>query len=625
MDNLVGQSFGRYRILEPLGQGGMATVYKAYDTRLEREVAIKVIRTELFGRAMLGELLQRFEREAKALARLVHPNIVNVIDYGEAGGTPYLVMPYLTGGTLKQRLGRPIPWQEAARLLLPIARALQYAHQQGIVHRDVKPANILISPSGEPMLSDFGIVKMLGVEEGQSLTNTGAGIGTPEYMSPEQGLGQTVDGRTDIYSLGVIYYEMVTGQKPYAADTPMGVLVKHLHEPLPRPGEKAPGLPEAVENLLLTALAKQPQERYSDMGAFAQALEGLAGGQAGSQAQAAEAKKQRSPIPDRQASPAGGTRPTELLPDQTARPRRRPWLFWGWVTGVVALVVLVLVAFSLRGPAAGLPTLTPTSTFTPVDTATPASTPTSTLGIGSTWTRPADGMVMMYVPAGDFLMGSPDDTGGDNEHPEHTVYLDAFWIDQTEVTNVMYAQCVEKGACQPPQDKSSYTRSSYYGGPEYDEYPVIYVDWNHASAYCQWAGSGLPSEAQWEKAARGPDGSAYPWGNDTPSCSLANFGGTSGCVGDTSKAGSYPSGASIYGALDMAGNVEEWVNDWYGETYYSQLPQSNPQGPTSGTIRVLRGGSYLYDESRMRAAYRGALDPAYPYFDFGFRCARSLP
>jgi len=198
MINLIGQSLGRYHILEQLGEGGMATVYKAYDTRLERDVAVKIIRKSAFSPEVLERMLKRFEREAKALSKLTHPNIVGVIDYGDYEGSPYLVMEYLPGGTLKHRLGKPIPWQEAARLLLPIARALQFSFGWGGDHRDVKPSNILITLSGEPMLTDFGIAKILENEETATLTGTGMGVGTPEYMAPEQWTGK-VTLQSDVY------------------------------------------------------------------------------------------------------------------------------------------------------------------------------------------------------------------------------------------------------------------------------------------------------------------------------------------------------------------------------------------------------------------------------------------
>ncbi len=271
MATLSGKSFGKYHIIEQLGQGGMASVYKAYDTHLERYVAVKVI---LPTHQHSETFLKRFDREAKALAQLTHPNIIPIIDSGDQEGIPYLVMPFLPGGTIKHEVGKPFSWQEAVRILLPITRALAYAHNQGIIHRDVKPSNILLTHSGEPMLTDFGIARLLDSEETASLTSTGMTVGTPEYMAPEQWLGQ-VSAQVDIYALGVVLYEMVTGRKPYSADTPAAVLLKAMNEPLPRPRSFVPGLPEKVEEVLYKALAKKPEERYSDMGAFANALEKL--------------------------------------------------------------------------------------------------------------------------------------------------------------------------------------------------------------------------------------------------------------------------------------------------------------------------------------------------------------
>jgi WD40 repeat protein/tRNA A-37 threonylcarbamoyl transferase component Bud32 len=273
MTNLIGQSLGRYHILEQLGEGGMATVYKAYDTRLERDVAIKVIRTDQFAPAVLERILKRFEREAKSLARLTHPNIVHINDYGEHDSVPYLVMDFLPGGTLKGRMGKPMPWQDAVRLLIPIAKTLDFAHRQGVIHRDVKPSNIIITADGDPMLTDFGIAKILDLEETVDLTGTSAAVGTPEYMAPEQATARTVDYRADIYSLGIVFYEMVTGRRPYQADTPLAVLFKHTSEPLPRPRQFVPDISQEVENILFKALAKKPESRYTSMIAFANALE----------------------------------------------------------------------------------------------------------------------------------------------------------------------------------------------------------------------------------------------------------------------------------------------------------------------------------------------------------------
>lgn len=217
-------------------------------------------------------------------------------------------------------------------------------------------------------------------------------------------------------------------------------------------------------------------------------------------------------------------------------------------------------------------------------------------------------------------MGS--DSGEGDEQPVHEVELADFWIDQTEVTNAMYAKCMQAGGCTPPSSASSDTRQGYYGNSEFDDFPVIYVSWNDAKNYCDWRGDGtrLPTEAEWEKAARGTDGRTYPWGHESPNGNLLNYNQN---VGDTTEVGKYPAGASIYGALDMAGNVWEWVADWYDASYYANSPSSNPQGPSSGDWRVLRGGAWYNDINDARSAGRVWGFPSNANYLIGFRCARS--
>ena len=275
---MIGADFGQYHILEQLGQGGMATVYKAYDVRASREVAVKVIRADILNSDQADRLLLRFEIE-KRLAGLRHPNIVRVIDYGDHAGVPYLVMEYVPGGTLKRLAGHRMPWREAAALLAPVARALHYLHQHDVVHRDIKPSNILLAEGGRPLLSDFGIAKLLNAGDTASLTATGMGIGTPDYMAPEEVAGRAVGPATDIYALGIVYYELITGRTPFRADTPMAVMLKHMQDPLPRPTASVPNLPVDVERMLFKALAKRPDDRYGSADEFADVLDKIAAGQ----------------------------------------------------------------------------------------------------------------------------------------------------------------------------------------------------------------------------------------------------------------------------------------------------------------------------------------------------------
>ena len=229
-----------------------------------------------------------------------------------------------------------------------------------------------------------------------------------------------------------------------------------------------------------------------------------------------------------------------------------------------------------------------------------------------------NGVPMRLVPAGEFTMGSEK---YDDEKPIHQVYLDDFYMDKYEVTNILYKTCVEAGNCTPPKYPSSTTHSDYYINSTFNDYPVIFINWDQAKVYCEWRGAGLPTESQWEKAARGTDGRTYPWGERID----ANHANYNSNKSDTTKVGSYESGKSPYGIYDMAGNVWEWVNDWYDGAYYQGSPSSNPLGPSLGQYRVLRGGSWYYYDLNVRSTFRSFDTPDYVYGNIGFRCARSLP
>ena len=303
------------------------------------------------------------------------------------------------------------------------------------------------------------------------------------------------------------------------------------------------------------------------------------------------------------------------------RAGRNPVLTIGALfASIVILAGLGLGAVMLLQTPEPKPTLTSSPELTRVMGPVLARTTPTTVPITiKTERRGNDNAEMVFVPAGEFTMGSND--GSDDEKPVHTVYLDAFWIDKLEVTNALYKKCVDAGKCPKPGDTSSNTRKTYYGDSQYDNYPVIYVSWNDARAYCDWAGKWLPSEAEWEKAARGTDARTYPWGNEFDARKLNS---SEGNRNDTTQAGMFTAGASPYGALDMAGNVWEWTADWYDENYYTNSPRNKPAGPSSGQYRVLRGGALYNTSGSARAADRLSGAPA-NFFNFvGFRCARSL-
>jgi serine/threonine protein kinase len=269
MEDLSGVQFGQYRLVSQLGQGGMAIVYKAYQASMDRYVAVKILPRHY---AAEPGFSARFEQEARVIARLEHPHILPVHDFGKAGDYTYLVMRFVQAGSLSQTLhGQPAPISLIRKVIAQIGDALDYAHSRGVVHRDVKPSNILIDERGNCLLTDFGIAKM--VESSAYFTKTGAFIGTPAYMSPEQAQGDTVDGRSDLYSLGIVLYEMATGAPPFDAETPVAAAIKHIYDPLPLPRRRNPLLAEGMERVILKALAKDRESRYQTAAELAADLE----------------------------------------------------------------------------------------------------------------------------------------------------------------------------------------------------------------------------------------------------------------------------------------------------------------------------------------------------------------
>ncbi|MBI3361426.1 MAG: serine/threonine protein kinase [Chloroflexi bacterium] len=317
MEDLTGKQLGPYRVVAPLGEGGMAAVYKAYQPGMDRYVALKILPRHL---ASEPQFVKRFHQEAKVIAKLQHPHILPVFDFGEADGYTYIVMPLVEYGTLAGlRQGYPLPLKQIRSIVAQVGDALDYAHSHGIVHRDVKPSNVLIDERGNCMLTDFGIAKI--VEGTAKLTTTGGITGTPAYMSPEQGLGQKIDKRSDIYALGVVLYEMATGRVPFTAETPMAIVIKHINDPLPPPRTVNPAISETAERVILKALAKTQEDRYQTAGAMVEALNA------------------ESPVLERYDST---TKPViETMPRGEVVKKPRPAVpVWAWVAAVVGVAAV---------------------------------------------------------------------------------------------------------------------------------------------------------------------------------------------------------------------------------------------------------------------------------------------
>jgi eukaryotic-like serine/threonine-protein kinase len=626
------ENLGKYHNLKEIGRGGFATVYRAEDTNLGREVALKILDPLLLRDAAW---VDHFRREARAVARLKHPHVITIYDVLQSEGQLFIVMDLVEGLSLDRYLAQqgPLPWPQALTILQQVAGALDYAHQQDVIHRDLKPANILLDPHRGAILTDFGFARSISANS-VSLSISGGIVGTPSYIAPEVWQDKPVSPATDVYALACIVPELLTGKVLFQGSTPAAVMTQHIMEGPRLPESWPKGVPAGIGSTLRRALDPDPDRRPPSAGELVDVL-----------SKAPSIRQQAAPRVKPQRS-AGASRADKPTP----RPDRLPWLLPAAGAGAVGLLVvlgLVLTVILRRVPqgssrpptaihgtaVASVPSTvaqTPTAAetaiaadpsesgpatpavvpWTPTYTPTPTPTPV-------TWVRPIDDMAMVYVPEGEFLMGSPAGEGADDEHPQHEVYLDAFWIDRYEVSNSQYQLCVEAGACKPSQ---------YAGDSKFDgaDQPVVGVDWEDASSYCGWIGAQLPTEAQWEKAARGEEGWTYPWGNEPATCDYAVMDdGGSGCgKNSTWDVGSKPAGASVYGAMDMAGNVWEWVADWYDGTYYKDAPERNPTGPSSGTARVLRGGSWNYNVLDVRAANRYN-NPDNGSNNVGCRCARS--
>jgi eukaryotic-like serine/threonine-protein kinase len=618
---------GKYTLLEEIGRGGYGTVYRARDEALQVERAVKVLHPALVADPAF---IERFREEARLVARLKHPRIAPVYDLDEDQGRIYLTMEYLPGGSLKDVIAREsaLPYERALAIFKQIADALEYAHSLNLVHRDIKPGNILLDSQGNAYLTDFGFAKSLAsADSSTTMTMTGGILGTPAYMAPETWDGKGWTPAADVYSLACVFFEMLMGRPLFDGDTPTRLMKQHIIEGPQFPETWPEGIPAGLTNYLNKALIVEPSERYLTAYDFYAAVEIF--------------KQKPTDLETGFDGDATQPQPDEIIPDWPKLPQN-------WVNLGIFVVLIVLIGMGLgfvvgRRARTPDPTLTlaseliesaepvPDETQTPVGTRVtadegvvtkPATTPARTQETPETIAEPkagdsqlsaVDGMVQIYIPPGMFLMGSDD--APHDESPQHTISIDAYWIDQAEVTVAQYQQFVLD---------TGHILTSCGGAVEH---PVACVTWIDAQAYCEWAGRRLPTEAEWEKAARGVDGRLYPWGNNLY-CTFSNY---KDCAKNASMpVGSYPEGSSPYGVLDMAGNVWEWVADWYagdiylrgsrGE-YYAYSPSVNPTGPTTGESKVVRGGSWNEPAYALQTYNRMGIDPQSENDDLGFRCA----
>jgi serine/threonine protein kinase len=383
--SLIGRRLGKYEITELLGQGGMATVYKGYQPDIDRFVAVKVLPPHP---GQDNQFVDRFRLEARTIAQLQHPHILPMHDYGSEGNTLYLIMAYLDGGSLKDRIeDGPLPLHETETILRQIASALDYAHRRGVIHRDIKPDNILLDREGHALLADFGIVKILEGETTAGLTGTGGVLGTPAYMAPEQSQGLGVTARADIYALGVIVYEMLTGRQPYQADTPMQVMLKHITDPVPNPLEVQASLPKALEPVMLRVLAKDPESRYPTATEFAQEfLRALHRDASAPQLQIAQTTQNRHPAPvsptPTPPTPVPETPPTG--PQVPARPGTSPILLLGGfaIIALLAVIIVLLVTSNDESQPALVTNPTTAPTSVPPTNVPPTSVPVARFDSG---------------------------------------------------------------------------------------------------------------------------------------------------------------------------------------------------------------------------------------------------
>jgi serine/threonine protein kinase len=626
-DALIGRIIeGKYRLDSLIGTGGMGAVYGSHRLLIGDEVAIKILHTE---RVVDPHASERFRREARAAARLKHPNAVSIYDFGvSSDGLQYLVMELIEGQSLREfaKQQGPLDASLAAEVTLQVCAALDEAHRQHIVHRDIKPDNIILNatPTGlRVKVLDFGIAKLRD-DTASHLTQTGSVMGTPHYMSPEQCLGEELDSRADIYSMGVVVYEMLCGRVPFNSPISTAVVVQHVNQPPPPLQSLNPAVSPAIAMAVLRALEKSRDARPQTAGTFAQEvfaavrsspivigalnhLDAVPGGQSVDETTLERSAPSVFKAPNELAATvhlstfSGSTNSVPLARATGGNGTVSVNVFsYGknkFIFGGVALILLL----SLAG---GISWLALRENDKQDNRANASNTNSAGKGID-----PPTGMV--HVPGGTFIMGSNNED--QDSQPAHSVTVKPFFIDSTEVSCEQYKNFLDATGRSAP---AAWANGSYPDGAA--RLPVTGVSWNDADAYARWAGKRLPTEEEWELAARGPNSLKYPWGNSwRAGCANADEEGAA--RKRMAEVGSHKC-TSPFGTEDMIGNAWEWTaSDWV------QYPGGKLQYPTKGNEKVIRGGSWESSQKYASGVYRSGIESINDksgYETTGFRCAK---
>ncbi|MBW2610086.1 MAG: SUMF1/EgtB/PvdO family nonheme iron enzyme [Deltaproteobacteria bacterium] len=607
------EQIGDYAIIGSLGKGGFGSVWKA-KAPSGKTVALKVLNPQVLDNQ---KVVKKFFHEAMILAKLDHPNICKMIEFFPDGDNYAIVMEYVEGTELKELIQQAnglLPFDQAFRIAKQALDAFQYAHENGILHRDIKPANIMIDTIGNSKIMDFGIAKVAGA----ATHDTAASMLSVHYTPPERfDPSKTVDQRSDIYALGLVFYEMFAGRKPFDADETSQIMFWHLNE-IPEPPEDfVKGLPKEISDAINIALEKDPDDRFQDFREFSDAI-----GQGDP-----DIDYSSQLTTDSEATMIGDQTivTASIEPKKLKKPRRgrKKGVPVPVIAGIAAAVIVLLVAGFFAYTSL-------VSREQPGVSATAEKKPLVVPDKPVEVTHPKDNTIMTLIPEGAFTMGS--DTW-DAEKPMQQITLDKYYIDKYLATNNMFQKFVEETqyVTDAEKDDSGMVRigrrwkkveGAIWRSPDgtdsidgKEDYPVSQISYNDALAYCQWAGKDLPTEAQWEKAARGPNGNEYPWGNSEPNDTTANF---DNLIGAPTPVKDYEKGQSVYGNQDMAGNVYQWCKDWYGT---GERQAKNPTGPETGKEHVIKGGSFLEGMESLRSPNRDRYAPNYSSFLFGFRCA----